>query len=569
MPVLRPYRLAALAVATALAASALAACGSGTPSQVSLGAPGSNDINRQPRDKIVDGGTLRWPEPGIPANYNYNNADGIDAASNDVILGLLQQPFYANAQGVPRVNPNLLTSASVTATSPKQVVTYKINPKAFWYDGTPITEADFAAQWKALNGTDPAFNVASTTGYDHIESVAKGADDREVSVTFAKPFSDWQSLFTPLYPASTNSTADAFNNAWAGKLPTTAGPFKLDSIDRTAKIVTLVRNEKWWGAPAKLDKIIYRAIDLDAQSDSLVNGEVDLQYGIGSHVAYYQKVLGKPGIGVHRAAGPVWANLTLNGASGPLTDPTVRKAVTVGVDRKQIVSAIIGPLGVPPTPLGNHIFFLNQNGYQDNSGDLGGYDPTRAKQLLDQAGWTASADGRTRAKGGQQLNLRMVIANNDTSKQIASLVQNQLAQIGVTVTIQPVPGNDFYSNYVIPGNFDIAPVTLGGNAYPISTATPVFANPKPGANGKLQIQQNYSRIGSDQIDQLMTQALSSLDPAQSIKYANQADAAIWQLDAIIPLYQRPQVVATKSTLANYGAPGVEDTPYENIGFTKS
>jgi peptide/nickel transport system substrate-binding protein len=567
--VFRPYRLILIAATAVVLVPPLTACGGSDTTHNGQPAAGTNDINRQPRDKLVDGGTLRWPEVEIAPNFNVDQVDGTDQASFEVIYALLPEAFYADAHGVPRVNKDLLTRASVTATSPKQVVTYKINPKAVWSGGTPITEADFAAQWKALNGTDPRFDTATTTGYDQIESVAPGADDREVVIIYATPFADWPSLFAPLYPASTNATPEAFDNAWAGKLPTSAGPFKLGSIDETAQTVTLVRNEKWWGDPAKLDKIIYRVIDQDATSDSLVNHEIDLQNGIGSHVAYYQKVIGKPGITVHRAAGPVWANLTLNGAAGPLTDVKVRNAVTIGVNRQQIDAAIIGPLGVPPTPLDNHVFFLNQKGYQDNSGDLGKYGPARAKQLLDQAGWTASADGRTRSKNGQQLTLRFLSnSTSDTTKQIADLVQDQLGQIGITVSIQPVSGADFYNKYVDTGNFDIAPITLGGNAYPISTAQPVFANPKPAQGGGLLIQQNYSRVGSDHIDQLFQQALAALDPAQSIAYANQADQAIWQLDAIIPLYQRPQVVATTSKLANFGAPGVEDPIYQDIGFTK-
>ena len=270
---------------------------------------------------------------------------------------------------------------------------------------------------------------------------------------------------------------------------------------------------------------------------------------------------------MHRAAGPVWANITLNAASGPLADVAVRNAMTIGINRKQINQAIIGPLGVSTEPFDNHIFFTNQNGYQDNSGDLGKFNPDKAKQLLDAAGWKSADGGKTRTKDGQPLKLRYVISStNDTTKQVSEIVQSQLADIGVTADIVPVPGKDYYNKYINTGDFDLALVTLGGNAYPISTAVSTFVKPKTGADGKLDIQQNYSRVGTDEIDQLFAQATSQLDPAKAIELANQADAKIWQLDAVIPLYQRPQIVATKSTLANYGAPGVEDTVYENLGF---
>ena len=52
-----------------------------------------------------------------------------------------------------------------------------------------------------------------------------------------------------------------FNEGWKERPLTTAGPFKLGAIDLTAKTMTLVRNEKWWGDRAKLDRIVFRAID--------------------------------------------------------------------------------------------------------------------------------------------------------------------------------------------------------------------------------------------------------------------------------------------------------------------
>jgi len=567
-----------VAAVTALALG-VSACGSsskgGGPSGAgSTGASSKNintqvgnDINPQPREKIADGGTLKWPEASIPEQLNFNEVDGTDGAVSDIMAAVLEQPFYADGQGVPHNNKNLVASYQVTS-SPQQVVTLELNPQAVWSDGTPVSEKDFEAQWKALNGTNQAFQVAGTAGYDQIADIKAGKDAKEVVITFKAAYSEWQGLFSPLYPAATNSDPKKFENDFKSTIPTSDGPFRLDSIDQTAKTLTLVRNEKWWGDKAKLDKIIFRAIDLDAQTDSLANKEIDLQYGIGSHVSYYARVKNLSGVTVHKAAGPVWANITFNAAgNGPLSDIKVRNALTIGINRKQIDTALVGPLGVSTDPLNNHVLLTNQKGYQDNSGDLGKSDPARAKSLLDQAGWTSTDGGHTRAKDGKTLTLRFTISSsNDASKQLAEIVQSQLADIGVKIDITPVPGGDYYTKYVDTGDFDIAPVTLGGNAYPISTAEPVFANPVAGTDGKLSIQQNYGRVGSEEIDALFTKALSSLDRDEAIKYANEADAAIWKLDTIVPLYQRPQIVATNAKLANYGAPGVQDTVYENLGF---
>ncbi|WP_194907336.1 ABC transporter family substrate-binding protein [Catenulispora rubra] len=572
-----PSSLVLSTAAAAALALGLAACGGSSSGKSGGSSTGSssknintqpgNDINPQPRDKIADGGTLRWPEAGISDQLNYNEVDGTDGSTSDIMGAVLEQPFYADSKGVPHNNANLVASYTVTP-SPQQVVTLEINPKAVWQDGAPVTEADFEAQWKALNGTNAAFQISGTVGYDQIQSIKQGKDAKEAIITFTKPYSEWQGLFSPLYPAATNSDPKKFVNDFKDAIPNSDGPFKLGSINQTAKTLTLVRNDKWWGDTPKLNQIVFMSIDLDAQTDALANKEVDLQYGIGSHVSYYARVKNLPNVTVHKAAGPVWSNLTFNGAgTGPLSDVKVRNALTVGINRKQIDTALVGPLGVSTDPLGNHVLLTNQAGYQDNSGDLGKQDVARAKSLLDQAGWTSTDGGKTRTKDGKTLNLRFVInSTNDANKQLAEIVQNQLAAIGVGITIVPVPGADYYTKYVNVGDFDVAQVTFGGNAYPISTAQPEFANPTPGTGGTVNIQQNYGRIGDPAIDTLFTQALSSLGRTQAISYANQADAAIWKLDTIVPLYQRPQIVATNSKLANYGAPGVQDTIYENLGF---
>src|SRR3954471_4210749 len=95
-------RFAALAAVTALAL-AVSACGSsskgGGPSGAgSTGAPSKNintqvgnDVNPRPRDKIADGGTLKWPEASIPEQLNFNEVDGTDGAVSDIMAAVLEQ----------------------------------------------------------------------------------------------------------------------------------------------------------------------------------------------------------------------------------------------------------------------------------------------------------------------------------------------------------------------------------------------------------------------------------------------------------------------------------------------
>jgi peptide/nickel transport system substrate-binding protein len=138
-------------------------------------------------------------------------------------------------------------------------------------------------------------------------------------VTYASPFVDWQGIFSPLYPASTNTSPETFNDGWKQKPLTTAGPFKLGNVDSTAQLITLVRNEKWWGRPAKLDSLVFRKIDRDAQPPALANGEIDFM-GIGSDVNRLKQAEGQAGIAIRRSAAPNFNHMTINGKSPILSD---------------------------------------------------------------------------------------------------------------------------------------------------------------------------------------------------------------------------------------------------------
>lgn len=542
---------------------AMAGCGGG---RLPLGgAPSAtgNDINPVARHQLASGGTLRWPLSGFPPNFNDHELDGLDPENDSVLRALLPQPFAFDAAGVPTVRKEYFDSVELTSTEPKQVVTYRINPKAAWYDGTPITVADFQAQWKALSGSNPAFRVTSTQGYDKVENVAQGRDAREVVVTFKTRYADWPALFDMLYPASTNADPNVFNTGWKRRPLTTAGPFKLASLDQSAKTITLVRNEKWWGRPAKLERIIYRVMDADAQVDALANGEIDF-IDVGSDLNRFQRAQAIPGVTVRRAGASNFVNITINGTSGVLTDARVRQALAMGIDRERIAQALIAPLGVASTPLGNHIFLANQKGYQDNSGVLGRYNPQRARALLDEAGWRLTSGVRT--KSGKDLTIRYVLPSQVTNEeQTAELVQGMLSKIGVKVSIESLPGSDFV-NFISSGNFDVTAFVWAGTPFPIHSSKPIYANPRRGPDGQLDIQQNYARIGSEEIDRLFDQATAELDPAQAVRLANEIDARIWREVHSLTLYQRPDIVATNTNLANFGAFGIASKTYEDIGF---
>lgn len=565
---MRPSRRGAGLVAlVATATLVLGACGGGGGSaagggagDVSGDAPPAegNDINPVDYADVSDGGDFFWAISALPPQYNYHQLDGTLRDNKNIIDSMLPEIMKGDAQSQYQPDPNYLVSAEVTSEDP-QVITYTLNPDATWNSGRPIDWTDFEAQWKALNGTDPAYVVSGTTGYDVIQSVAQGATPQEVVVTFSSKFADWKGNFLPLYPRETNADPAVFNEGWINGPLDGAGPFKLDSIDATAKRVTVVRNEQWWGEPAKLDRIIYVALDSAAQPEAYANGTLSV-LEIGPSVSIFQRAQQVPDTVIRTAKGPNYRHITLNGAPGSiLADPALRLAVMKGIDRNIITQSQIGPIVPDAKPLGNHLFVEGQAGYQDNSGVIA-YDPEKAKSELDALGWTLQGD--VRAKDGQQLVIRDVIpTGTPVSEAEAKIVQQQLATIGVQITIDAVPLDNFFEQYVNTGNFDMTHFSWLGTPAPISSSSGIYRLTPD------SVDQNYGRIGNDKINELLVQANAELDPVKQADIVNEIDQELWNIGHSLLTYQRPDAWAVKPNVANFGAKGFAEYDYTKIGFT--
>lgn len=538
----------------------LSACSAGTAPQLEQQAVGAQAINPRDPATLRDGGDLRLPVDALPSNFNYNHVDGTEGETLELLWAIQPLVFRDGPAGPPMLDPNYLTSAEITSTAP-QVVTYKIHPEATWNSGRPITWVDFEAQWRALNGTNPAYAAAGTTGYDAVASVARGADDKEVVVTFAQPFGEWQVIFSPLYPMEMNGTPDGFNSSWKTMPLDGAGPFRLESFDQVARTIVLVRNEKWWGPKPRLSRVIFIETERAALADKLANNEIDW-YEIGSDINLFQRARSIPGVEIRTAPTKRYSHITFNGSPGAiLEDPALRRAIAKGVDRQTIARSLIGQIQPDFQPVQNHIFTQGAVGYQDNTGGFT-FDAAVARAELDALGWTQA--GQFRAKDGKPLRVRFVTsAANPIAEAISRGAQQQLGQIGVEVTIEAYPSADFFDQWINPGNFDLAGFAWGSTSTPFSSTRGLYVEPKDGV-----VQQNYGRIYNPEIIALYDRGLRELDETARYSLANSADALIWQEMHHLPLYAQPGPHAVRATLANFGARGLGEFDYINAGFTQ-
>ena len=560
---------------TAALALAVAGCSSGTDDSAA-----GTDIAAAPRDAVRDGGTLRWAVDSVPATLNAFQAaaDDTTALVTGAVLPVL---FRLDGRGRPQRDADYLESAQVVDTTPKQVVEYRLNPKARWSDGRAVTAADFTAQWKALRGKDDAYWTARNAGYDRIASVRPGKDAREVRVTFARPYADWQSLFSPLYPASVTGTATAFNEGARHGLPVSAGPFSVGVVSTKAGTVTLMRNRAWWGDRAKLDSLVLAAVPRAKRPAALAAGTLDVAAFEPASYAALRKQEKAKKLVLRKTAEAAWSQLALNGSSGALADERVRHAVARAIDRQALADAVLKPLGLPAKPLGNHLLLASQEGYADHSSALGSVSASSAQALLADAGWkpakmqpagegaNAAGPALHSVRTGKVLTLRFLLPESSrTLDLVGARIARMLARIGVRTEITRVADDSFFRDHVASGDFDLALYSWPGTAYPATDARPIFAKPEPAADGTLTVEQNYTRVGTDRIDQLLDQAAAELDPSAARDLTARADARIWAAAASIPLYQRPQLVALRPGVANAGAFGFKTPRFQDIGFTK-
>ncbi|WP_328879525.1 ABC transporter substrate-binding protein [Streptomyces sp. NBC_00299] len=739
-------RSVAFLTAGVLAVPALAGCSDPDPAGKPLA---GQDIAPAGRDRIADGGTLRWAVDAVPETLNTFQSDA-DATTTRIAQATLPSMFRLDQNGRPERNPDYLESAKVVETEPKQVVLYKLNQQAVWSDGREIGAADFAAQWRALSGKDSAYWTARNAGYDRIERIERGANDLEVRVTFERPYADWQSLFSPLYPKEVMGTPDAFNDGARRKLKVTAGPFTVKKIDRKGDEVALARNPRWWGERAKLNEIVLRAVPRDQRAAALAAGQLDLAEidtaaarrialaapprsatasasAHGSASASGTPLMGPEpgarltleqrrdqakfrGFEVRKSLEPAYTQLALNGGDSLLADERVRRAVARAIDREELAKLVLAPLGLPTEPVGSHLALSGQAAYADNSGAVGGQDTAEAQALLADAGWVpggpvkekkkgeadgaAGSDGkkgdkeekgdkgakgdkgekgadsgdksksdsgekpkaksdsgdeskskstsdaesedegtyivgednkagederhtgkgsgeegsrhlaqdgkqygnkqlqqggapgayaprgtaapagaaaRQLAKDGEPLALRFVVPageGSQTLRTVADRIAVMLERVGIRTDIVKVSDESYFKDHIASGQFDLALYSWPASAYPATDARPIYAKPVPAADGSLNVEQNYTRVGTDQVDQLFDQAIATLDESEARALIRKADSRIWAAAGSLPLFQRPQLTAARTSVVNVGAFGFGTPVYEDMGFLK-
>jgi peptide/nickel transport system substrate-binding protein len=542
---LRSGRWAALLVGLALIA---AACGGGDDG----GGTGGGEAQTK------QGGTLNYGADQEPTGFNNNTSKDNGTSVANIMINVLPQAMHLTPEFGVEMNTDLLESAEQTSEDPQTVV-YKIKQNAVWSDGTPVSADDFIYLWKNLNGSIKSNDVASTTGYDAVESVEGSDGGKTVTVVFKEPFSDWKSLFCSgnfILPAHYMEKQSGGWNTGLDKNPEkipSAGPFVVKDYT-PGQSLTLARNEKYYGQKPSLDSVVFRFLpESTTQPAALQNNEVDMIYP-QPQLDMVQQVKALPDVSNQINLGPTFEHLDFNFKNEFLADVAVRKAIATGLNVDELVKRTVGQFASQVKPLGNRLWMPFQEPYQDHFGQYGKGDVAGAQKLLDDAGYTKGADG-IYTKGGKKISLRFTTTQGNKLRETqGELLQAQMKQVGIDIKIANLDSQKFFGDALPNGNFDIGNFAWVGGPFAVSGNRDIY---RTGGGS------NYGQYSNKKVDDLFAQATGEFDAAKAAELLNQIDQIVTDDMATIPLYNKPTFLAIRNNFVNVSDNATQDGPFWN------
>jgi peptide/nickel transport system substrate-binding protein len=436
----------------------------------------------------------------------------------------------------------LLTGEATVVAGPPTVITYNINPRATWDDGTPITSADFRYTWQQITATT---QIIDKTGYDLISSVDYSDPHRAV-VTFTKPYGGWKTLFGGTYGLLPNhllSTQDR-NQAMKNGYPFSGGPWRLDHWTKGVEI-KLVPNAKYWGKKPDLASLTFKfPPDGPTELQQLTTGPVVAAYPPPEANQLALKT--QAGMSVDIATGMSIEALWFNVIRTPLDSKAVRQALAYATDRDTLVDQVLGTTqpSIKPaqsfyTPAAGKAYSTPFSRYSFNQKTV--------DQLMTGDGWLKDADGIW-AKGAIKAAFELKTTANDPRRLLtAQLVQAEWGQAGFKVTVVTEPSDTLLHQDLPSGNFAVAlfartpgDADLGQCSLWCSASIPTSAT----ARGT----DNISRISDVNLDKLWQNVDSTLDTDARAQDAVQAQGAVADLVPALPIAVLPDILVVKSSV---------------------
>lgn len=496
-------------------------------------------------DELREGGTVTFANDQEPTGWNINTA-----SDNLLALGIMVQHVYPSTfLTTPDfevvLDEELMVSAEQVEDDP-QTIEYVIRDEAVWSDGEPISGDDFVYMWEQT--INPDNDVASTVGYEDIESVTPSEDGKTVTVVFAQPFAEWKGLFDDILPAHImNELEGGWNDGLDGEnIPEfSGGPFMFEDY-RPEQSIRMVRNENYWGQnKPRLDEVVVRfGIDADAIPAALENGEIDVAYPQPQRDLVAQVERLAPDIEHEISLGLSFEHIDFDLENPFLQDLAVRQAIAYAVDEEELVNRTVRQFTDDAAPLYNRLYVNDQPQYEEHGEEYQGVDVDKAKETLEAAGFAEGSDG-IYEKDGQRLSLRIsTTGGNALREDTEEVIQSQMREAGIDIQIDNEDGSAVFGRFFPDSpedrDFDIALFAWVNT--PFASDNKALYTTGSGSNEMF-----YS---NEEVDELFDQVIREIDEDEATRLYNRIDEIMWDDLPTIPLYAKPTFLPFRSTVAN-------------------
>ena len=328
---------------------------------------------------------------------------------------------------------------SYTVSDDASVYTFKLRDDVTFHDGTKFDAAAVKATYDHV--VDPATKSKSGLGALGPYKQTKIIDDHTVEISFTKPNAGFlHQQAAGNFGIASPTALKKYGATGFGNNPVGSGPFKFESY-ATGDRLTLVKNADYaWGpsvlgaGPAPLDGLVFRIVaDDSGRYNALQSGQLQVAMNLPPNtIAAAEKSKKFTQMTIPAIGTPL--GLPINVAKPPTDDPLVRQAILYAVDQNKLVQSV--QFGV--NTAAHNVLTPITPGYNKAASSMYGYDPAKAGQLLDQAGWTMGAD-KVRTKNGEKLELKIILFSGGGLELPTQFVVSQLNAVGftATTTVQP------------------------------------------------------------------------------------------------------------------------------------
>ncbi len=443
-----------------------------------------------------------------------------------------------------------------------RVITLKLRDDIVWSDGEPITSEDFVFTYEMT--MNPKNTVATTFPYDKLEKV-EAPDARTVVMTFKEPFAAWQAtLWHGLLPAHVLRPVfekeGTIDNAEWNRAPTVGcGPFVFKEWE-SGSFARFVANDKYWLGRPKIDEIFIRFVPDDAsQVAALKAGDGDL----GTFIAYSDiptlEQAGVKMVKVFSGYNEGWYFYLHPEKGHPaLKDVRVRQAIALAFDRFSICKDLLLGLTKPPAT------YWANTPWQDPTLEPWPYDPERAKQLLDEAGWKDTNGDGVRDKDGVELVLTLGTTTREIRRDVQAVAQQQLAQVGIKLELANADSDIFFGSYgeggpCATGQYDIFEYSTVTN-YPDPETADWLCKEIPSDENPAGV--NWQAVCDEELDGLFQLQATQVDPAERQQTFHKITRLIYEKVYWLGVWEDPDIWAVGPRLQNVRLSGA--TPFFNI-----